>query len=207
MCKRSESLAVFSAGRRGVAYEVHPRHADLLIQALGPSAPLRTTPGLKPTSGAPGDQSPPSWAEARLQRTCAVRANYVALDRVGVAFAAKELCRRVSSPVWADLGPVPRGSTPVSLAFRVAAGGGTSRPCGCGVRRVPCDPTIDVRWHDIPGSAHHQALGGRAEARDPVVSRSSAWRCCEGWHGGTGSAVLGLERGPASERHLAVGQL
>ena len=87
----------------GIAYEADPRHAELLIQALGPNASQRTTPGLKPTSGGPGDQSPLSWAEARLYRACAARANYLALDRVDVAFAAKELCRRMSSPVWADL--------------------------------------------------------------------------------------------------------
>ena len=157
----------------GIAYEADPRHAELLIQASGPSASLRTTPGLKPTSGAPG-----SWAEARLYRACAARANYLALDRVDVAFAAKELCRRMSSPVFGGLGgppaagPVPRGSTPLSLAFCMAAGGGTSRPCGYGLRRVPCDPTIDVRWHDIPWSAHHQTLGGHAETRDAIVRRS-----------------------------------
>ena len=36
----------------GIAYEADPRHAELLIQASGPSASQRTT------SGAPGDQSP-----------------------------------------------------------------------------------------------------------------------------------------------------
>ena len=40
------------------AYEADPWHAELLIQALSPCASLRTTPGLKPTSSAPGDQSP-----------------------------------------------------------------------------------------------------------------------------------------------------
>ena len=35
----------------GIPYEADPRHAELLTQALGPSASQRTTPGL-------GDQSP-----------------------------------------------------------------------------------------------------------------------------------------------------
>ena len=75
----------------GIAFEADPRHADLLIQALGPSASQRTTPGLKPSSGAQCDQSPFSWAEARLYRVCAARANSLALDRVDVSFVAKEL--------------------------------------------------------------------------------------------------------------------
>ena len=63
----------------GIAYEADPRHAELLIQASGPSASLQTTPGLKPTSGALGDQSRLSWAEARPNRASAGRANYLAL--------------------------------------------------------------------------------------------------------------------------------
>ena len=85
-----------------LAYEADPRHAELLSQACGSSASLRTTPGLKPISCAPGDESLLSGAEARLYRACAARGNYLALDRVDVAFAAKELCRRMSSPVLAD---------------------------------------------------------------------------------------------------------
>ena len=84
----------------------------------------------------------------------------------------------MSSPVWADLEALRRltqylvGVLRLVLAFCMAAGGGTSRQCGHGLRRVPRDPTIDVRWHDIPGSAHHQALGGHAETCDAVVRRS-----------------------------------
>ena len=112
-----------------------------------------------------------SLGPKRGYRASAARAHYLAVDRVDVAFAAKELCRRMSSPVWADWKALRRlaqhlvGVPPLSLAFCMAAGGGTSRPCRYGPRWVPRDPTIDVRWHDIPGSAH-QALGGHAETRD-----------------------------------------
>ena len=41
--------------------------------------------------------------------------------------------------------------------------------CGYGLRQVPCDPIVDVRWHDPPVSAHYQALDGHTEARDGVL--------------------------------------
>ena len=147
----------------GIAYEADPQHAELLNQALGPSASLRTTPGLKPTSGAPGDQSSLSlsWAEARLYRACAARANYLALDRVDVAFAAKELCLRMS------LG-VPRLVWHFAWQLEAALHAYVDTDfAGCHVTR-----RIDVRWHDIPGSARHETLGGHAETRDAIVRRS-----------------------------------
>ena len=42
-------------------------------------------------------------AETSLYRATAARANYLALDRPELAFAAKELCRRMSAPRRADL--------------------------------------------------------------------------------------------------------
>ena len=48
--------------------------------------------------------SEPLGAEAAsLYRAGAARANYLALDRADLTFAAKELCRRMSSPTTADL--------------------------------------------------------------------------------------------------------
>ena len=122
MCQRSKSSTVYSAGRS--AHEADPRHAELLVQALGPSASLRTTLGLKPTA------SPPSM----------------------------------------------RGQGKL-------LGAGS---CGCGIRCPRALPQYEL-------------LYGSAEARDAVVRRSLAWRCGEGCRGGTGSAVLGLGHGPASE--------
>ena len=87
----------------GIAYEADPRHAELLIQALGPNAPSRATPGVKQPAGSSSDQDPLPWATARLFRACAARANYLGMGRVDIAFAAKELCRRMSSPMWADM--------------------------------------------------------------------------------------------------------
>merc|ERR1712122_299007 len=43
-------------------------------------------------------ESPLSPQETALFRATAARANYLALDRPEVAYAAKELCRRMSAP-------------------------------------------------------------------------------------------------------------
>ena len=48
--------------------------------------------------GDEGDDCPLEAAETALFRATAARANYLALDRPEVAFAAKELCRRMSEP-------------------------------------------------------------------------------------------------------------
>ena len=49
----------------GIAYEADPRHAELLIRALGPNSPSRGTPGIKPSAGSRGDQDLLPWAAAR----------------------------------------------------------------------------------------------------------------------------------------------
>ena len=84
----------------GIAYEADPRHADILVQALGSDPSSRATPGAKPASSAVLGLDPLPWDSARLYRACAARANYLAMDRVDVSFAAKELCRRMSAPTW-----------------------------------------------------------------------------------------------------------
>ena len=48
--------------------------------------------------GDEGDDCPLDAAETGLFRATAARTNYLALDRPEVAFAAKELCRRMSEP-------------------------------------------------------------------------------------------------------------
>ena len=101
----------------GIAMEVDPRHAELLAAMLGPTATPLSTPGVREagetqgrvhgpgTGPAPaGDGAPGAATEALspervgLFRAGAARANDLALNRPGVAFAAKELCRRMSAP-------------------------------------------------------------------------------------------------------------
>ena len=52
--------------------------------------------------GDEGADCPLDAAEVTLFRATAARANYLALDRPEVAFAAKELCRRMSEPRQRD---------------------------------------------------------------------------------------------------------
>ena len=95
----------------GIAYEADPRHAELLIQALGDRIVPRAAPGVKggggtgcaglpgatrprpplPRAGGPcsADSEPLPWDVTRLFRACAARANYLGMDRVDIAFAAK----------------------------------------------------------------------------------------------------------------------
>eukprot|EP00974_Lingulodinium_polyedra_P102353 9911601-Lingulodinium_polyedra.AAC.1 len=58
---------------------------------------------LRQKGEAAGSSDPLDAAAASLYRAGAARANYLALDRADLAFAAKELCRRMSSPTVADL--------------------------------------------------------------------------------------------------------
>ena len=98
-------------GPQGISYEADPRHTEQLVRDLEllgePSvrSPL-TSPGLKRT--------PESVASATLLpsdrvqrfRALAARANYLALDRPDIAYAAKECCRHMSAPStldWAGL--------------------------------------------------------------------------------------------------------
>ena len=44
-----------------------------------------------------------SEEECSLFRAAAARSNYLALDRIDIVFAAKELCRRMAVPRQSDL--------------------------------------------------------------------------------------------------------
>ena len=89
---------------------------------LGPGVTPLNTPGLREPRGVHGEAHGPvaglastsvgagagpsealSLALVGVLRAGAARANYLALDRPGVAFAAKELRRRMSAPCAGDL--------------------------------------------------------------------------------------------------------
>ena len=80
----------------GILLEADPRHQEILVAAeLGN---MVLTPGVK-------EQLLGELAETLLSahasswfRSGADRCNYPGLDRADVAFAAKELCRRMSAP-------------------------------------------------------------------------------------------------------------
>ena len=61
-----------------------------------------TTPCIRRTAESEGEAAPLDRTRAAAYRALAARANYLALDRPDLAFAAKECCRRMASPSTLD---------------------------------------------------------------------------------------------------------
>jgi hypothetical protein len=87
----------------GLTYEADPRHVDILRQGIAGAARSLSAPGTQSRDLNPEDDEELPEASAVLYRSFAARANYLALDRPDLAFAAKELCRRMRNPGKADL--------------------------------------------------------------------------------------------------------
>ena len=91
----------------GIQLEADPRHQEILISELEQGVHGLSTPGVKNPQRKDGDgdgaESLLNEAEAHSFRSTAARASYLALDRPDLAFATKELCRRMSSPTKADV--------------------------------------------------------------------------------------------------------
>ncbi len=88
----------------GLTYEADPRHADILRTGIAGAARALSTPGTQSRDRNPeGEDEVLSDTAAGLYRSFAARANYLALDRPDLGFAAKELCRRMRNPGQADL--------------------------------------------------------------------------------------------------------
>jgi len=85
---------------KGWQYEPDQRHADPMVRELG----LEKAKGVK----SPGEdekkwemednEKPLSPGDATRFRAIAARANYLALDRVDLQYAAKEVCRGLAAP-------------------------------------------------------------------------------------------------------------
>ena len=86
----------------GIIYEADPRHAEMIISALGlqDSKPVGT-PGVKP-SGQGEDEGPLSENDKSQCRALVARANYLSQDRGDIQFAVKELSRKMSCPINLD---------------------------------------------------------------------------------------------------------
>ncbi len=93
--------------REGLKYEADPRHAEIIIQGVVGAEKALSAPGTAskdfegPTEAGPQEELPERVA--RLFRSFAARANYLALDRPDISQATKELCRRMSAPRVEDL--------------------------------------------------------------------------------------------------------
>jgi len=94
----------------GLRYEADPRHAEIVARGLGAvraaSAPGTASRDVHPSAGDLASSVPEDLA--RLYRSYAARANYLAMDRADIAQATKELCRRMREPTWADVGALRR---------------------------------------------------------------------------------------------------
>ena len=90
----------------GIELEADPRHAELVVRELGlEGAAASKVPGVKPTkeeeaSAAGGE--PLGKEEARRYRAVAARLNYLAPDRMDLAYSVKEAARSMASPRHAE---------------------------------------------------------------------------------------------------------
>ena len=108
--------------RRGdahVEWEADPRHVEILIDALfGGKKPKRlSTLGEKMPSSA--DMTPLNDKDRQLYRGNAMRMAYLAMDRIKLPFASKELARSMQQPTQWDLRQLRRAVQFLSGARRL----------------------------------------------------------------------------------------
>jgi hypothetical protein len=83
----------------GLEYEADPRQAEKLIRDTElQGANSVTTPGVKPLAHQLEQEQPLSMSDFTRFRGQAARANYLGSDRPDIIYAAKEVCRGMSSP-------------------------------------------------------------------------------------------------------------
>ncbi len=87
----------------GLRYEADPRHAEILVRGVAGAERALSAPGTHSKDFE--DPSEPELPDsvARMFRSFAARANYLAMDRPDLSQATKELCRRMSAPRASDL--------------------------------------------------------------------------------------------------------
>ena len=85
---------------KGLEYEADPRQGERLLKGLGLDDGCKSTatPGLKPLIEQLKEDKLLSVDGHTEFRGLAARANYLAQDRIDLQFAAKEVCRFMSSP-------------------------------------------------------------------------------------------------------------
>ena len=118
---------------QGLLYEADPRHVEILLQQGGANLRAVSTPMVKTKTekrrfeeeadiedaSEEGMGEELTEAEVRWFRSLAARANYLAMDRPDLSFAAKELCRRMSCPRASDAASLQRLIQYLSGAGRV----------------------------------------------------------------------------------------
>jgi hypothetical protein len=106
----------------GIRAEADPRHHEILAAQLGEGVRSLTVPGVKERGEIWGEAEDAALneEEIRYYRSGAARANYLSLDRPDIAFATKELCRRMSCPQRQDVEALKRVARYLKGAPRVA---------------------------------------------------------------------------------------
>ena len=95
--------------RAGLEYEADPRQAEKLIHDLGLAGSRSTaTPGIKQTLEQVENDKVLPIQQQRPYMAVGARGNYLAADRPDVQFAAKEICRWMSSPTESGLTALKR---------------------------------------------------------------------------------------------------
>ena len=102
----------------GLKYEADPRHAEIVARGVAGAERTLSAPGTHSKDFEGPEEELPE-ATARLFRSFAARANYLALDRPDISQATKELCRRMSAPRVADLRALSRVARYLVGASRV----------------------------------------------------------------------------------------
>ena len=86
---------IIRATQAGWEYEADQRHGEMIIKAMNlQDANPVSSPGEEPSRGmdeAEGEKLEPKIASE--YRALAARANFLALDRLDIQFAVKEICR------------------------------------------------------------------------------------------------------------------
>jgi hypothetical protein len=93
----------------GIEYEADRKHATMIIEAMGLDERSKGLSCPYDKTEQPEDEGEDmDKAEASEFRALAARANFLALDRLDIQFAVKELCRSMSAPKQGNWGSLKR---------------------------------------------------------------------------------------------------
>lgn len=96
-------------GKGCAEYGADPRQAEKLVYELGlEGARAVVTPGVKLTPQQIAEDEPLEKRKESLFWAAAARANYLSADRIDIPFAAKEVCRFMSSPTSSSIHAIKR---------------------------------------------------------------------------------------------------
>ena len=89
---------------KGLVFEADPRHTEIIIEQLKlQNAKPVSTPGTKDEGTTIEDcELPLDEQQASQYRAITARYNHITLDRPDLAFAVKELARRMAKPTRGD---------------------------------------------------------------------------------------------------------